>query len=427
MTPRRGTTPRKLPPSMSDFLYKLEGGTKVELSKAQFEALFEQAMAEAEQLEIADLWEQRDRGITYWVLLMTGMNQDEEMGIANSLLSWKAFLAKDAAWVRCIQTSDKREFACCQSRFGPITCPTLAVGYSPNLDSFITIGPELLFKIASAPGCVHRFLTKLHHLVETSPNLRDIEGAIKTPPLWNAIHFHFDAVKELVAHAVTASWQGENQVLFRKHLWMPGGFVELTTLVDRDAPELEAVLKPAREALGPEFGKVLGMAYATGDRDVASEVYDAVRFTTRLKYDRGPANPGEPQQKVRLARKVLRDRVGTCLDLALLLAALLEHARCAPAILIVERKDRWHAIGGFFDNGAEASTPDVVTDPVTIRKLLYDRLLVAVDATGLCVTKGKKKDYAQACKEADSLVINDRPLALVNVVAARKKGFKPPG
>jgi len=122
----------------------------------------------------------------------------------------------------------------------------------------------------------------------------------------------------------------------------------------------------------------------------------------------------------------LAAEAATCLDLALLFAAIVEAAGGAPAILIVRRAEGLHAIGGSFDMGAELDIDHVTTDAEAIRALVTDRKLTVVETTGLSATRGKKKPFDRACDEAVGLLTADTPLALINVMAARKLGIKPP-
>jgi hypothetical protein len=397
------------------------------------EALFQRVISDALKLDISDLWEQRELAMSYWLLLMTGVNQEEEIRIANALLLWKALLAKDGALVRCIQTSDRREFACCQSRFGPIDCPTLVISDSSNVESFVSVGPELLYELASSAGCLQRFLSRIHHSIETGASLRDVEAAIRGRTLWASLKLDFDTVKHSVASAVTPSWKRDRIPPRRamrhrsaKLRWIPGDFSNLATLVDRNADELAPILQTVGQTLGCGIGDLLSRSDATHARKVPKAIYEAVCCTTNVHYDWEPATPGENDQEVRLAGKLLKDKVGTCLDLALLYAALLERAHSAPAVLVVDTGDVWHSIGAFFDRGAHDATPLVLTDAKAIRELVRRGALIPVETTGLSTNKGTKKTYEEACEEGTKLLTTARPLALVNILVARNRGFKPP-
>src|SRR3712207_5456171 len=87
-----------LHPEVLAYLAKLQAD-----ERAHLEALFQTTLSESRKLDIIDLWEQRELAVSFWILLTTGVNQDEEMDIARTLLFWKAFFAKDASLVRCVQ------------------------------------------------------------------------------------------------------------------------------------------------------------------------------------------------------------------------------------------------------------------------------------------------------------------------------------
>lgn len=81
------------------------------------------ALKAARPMEVLDLWDQQEVAITYWILLLTGVNQAEEVGIAKDLLAWQAFFAKDSARVLCVQSSERDAFRCCAGAFGARNFP----------------------------------------------------------------------------------------------------------------------------------------------------------------------------------------------------------------------------------------------------------------------------------------------------------------
>src|SRR4051794_3875173 len=97
--------PEQFPKEVSEYLAKLETE-----ERARVESLFRQAVTQSGRLEIEDLWDHTGAAVSYWILIATGVNHQEEMAVALSLLSWKAFFANSTAWVRCIQTSDRQAF-----------------------------------------------------------------------------------------------------------------------------------------------------------------------------------------------------------------------------------------------------------------------------------------------------------------------------
>jgi hypothetical protein len=242
--------------------------------------------------------------------------------------------------------------------------------------------------------------------------------------LWYATAGQASLVAALVLRATQVQPGVSTSPRAKRH-WLPGEFAQLAALVDRDCPELEPMLVTARKALGSSFEATIATEHATGFRSVAEAVYNAA-LAASLQYEFEPATPGAKRQEVRLAREVLAGGYGTCLDLALLYAALLERAHVVPAVIFVKKETAWHALGGFFDGPFEPAAPGVLEDVAAIRKMVEAGSLIAVESTGLAAARGKKKKYSQACAEGKAAVENNVPLAAVNILRSRRDGVKPP-
>jgi hypothetical protein len=186
---------RRLPERLAAYLSQMESN-----DRALLEAIFQTALIEAqEEFELLDLWDTRELPMTYWVLLLTGVNQEEEMELANVLLSWKEFFSKNSARVICVQSSERNEFRCCSAAFEVVNCPTLIFSDSPDMRPFIKIESELLFKLASQKGGLQRFLTKIQSIVETGDTLIDIENMLLTEKFWSALKIVYTEVKSFVS------------------------------------------------------------------------------------------------------------------------------------------------------------------------------------------------------------------------------------
>lgn len=186
---------RKLPERLSAYLSQMESD-----DRAFLEALFQTTLIEAqEEFELLDLWDSRELPVTYWVLLLTGVNQEEEMEIANVLLSWKEFFSKNSARVICVQSSERNAFRCCSAAFEVVNCPTLIFSDSPDMWPFIKIESELLFKLASQKGGLQRFLTKIQSIVENGGTLIDVENMLLTDKFWSALKIVHTEVKSFVS------------------------------------------------------------------------------------------------------------------------------------------------------------------------------------------------------------------------------------
>lgn len=126
------------------------------------ERAFEAALEGARDIQVVDLWDRQTSAITYWVLLMSGVNQPDELRIAQDLLSWQAFFSKHSARVQCVQSSERAEFRLCSAEFDVADCPALILSDGPDMKSFIRLEPQLLFTLLSEEGGLQRFFTRIH-------------------------------------------------------------------------------------------------------------------------------------------------------------------------------------------------------------------------------------------------------------------------
>lgn len=208
--------------------------------------------------------------------------------------------------------------------------------------------------------------------------------------------------------------------------WQVCDFTELPRFVDRDARCLEPILRAANCALGGSVGQEFDRMTATSRSRIAQAIYHSVASTTELKYDYEPATPGASYQEVRLAGGVVKYGVATCIDLSLFYAALLERSHMPPAILVLERNGGLHAIGGFFELDAERTVDQLCTDKDRLQNIIDSGSVVLIETMGLATYNGRKMSFEEAKTEALIAVREGRPLALINVLAARGRGCQPP-
>lgn len=156
------------------------------------------------ELEISDLWEQPELAFTNWILLISGINQQEEMEIAKTLFFWKGIFAKDSARVLCFQSLEHSKFKCCTSHFGSVNYPALMMSDSPEMESFIKIDAQLLFDL-NKDGSLQRFLTTIHSSIENGATLLDIEKELKTERWWSRLKLVYDEVKGLMTFKIGAN------------------------------------------------------------------------------------------------------------------------------------------------------------------------------------------------------------------------------
>ena len=154
---------------------------------------------------VEDLWEKPDLAFTNWILIISGINQNDESSIAKVLFFWKGVFAKNSAQVSCVQSSDRRAFKCCLSHFGNFSCPTLILGDSPTMDNYIQIESELLVRLIKEDGSFQRFLTTIHSSIENGKTLKDIAKELKTEKWWSRLKMAYGEVKDLLSFKVSTN------------------------------------------------------------------------------------------------------------------------------------------------------------------------------------------------------------------------------
>ncbi len=197
MSSRKGTETKamsKVPEQLANYMAQMKSE-----ERALLEAIFQSALLEAQEIEVIDIWNRPEIPVTYWVLLLSGINQEEELQIAHILLSWQAFFSKHTARAICIQSSEREEFRCCSATFEVVNCPTLIFSDSPDMQYFVKVDAELLFKLIAQKGGLQRFLTKVHSLVENGETLVGVKSLLLTEKFWSALKIVYNEAKGLIS------------------------------------------------------------------------------------------------------------------------------------------------------------------------------------------------------------------------------------
>jgi hypothetical protein len=156
-------------------------------------------LAEVQRFEVIDLWEQQDVAVTYWVLMLTGVNQQAEMDIARELLVWQAFFSKEAARVACVQSSERTAFKHCSSHFSVHSYPTLLFSDRPDMQSFIRMDAGFLSILAAQEGTLQRFFARLHSMVEGGMSLQRIQDQMMAEAFYRGVKIAYKEIKGLVS------------------------------------------------------------------------------------------------------------------------------------------------------------------------------------------------------------------------------------
>ncbi len=158
--------------------------------------------------------------------------------------------------------------------------------------------------------------------------------------------------------------------------------------------------------------------------DVLEAVYTHLATTWNLAYRLEPPGSASDGQKVRLPHQVLLgygtlSGAGTCLDLAVLIAACLEQARVQPLIALFNGRESRHAIVGCWDR------PRASLEPLLGDTARLSRGAVWLDPTGCARDGALSLSFEDAREAAMRCMRNDELLFGLDVAAARADGIEP--
>ncbi|MGC6487914.1 MAG: hypothetical protein ACON4Z_09740, partial [Planctomycetota bacterium] len=157
----------------------------------------------------------------------------------------------------------------------------------------------------------------------------------------------------------------------------------LAAFVTPNHPALGPLLRDAATQLQAATGDGALDGYQRGDPARVGAIVDAVHVAIAargVRYVSPPPSFEEVGQKVRLPEQVVGERLGTCLDLCLLYAAVFEHVGLEPFLVL----QRGHALVGCWIE-PEARAGARVDSALELRKAVAAGVAVALEATVACV------------------------------------------
>lgn len=167
----------------------------------------------------------------------------------------------------------------------------------------------------------------------------------------------------------------------------------LVAFAQPNSKAVAAILHRASQLLHAQYGESLGGYQAPDRQAVARQIaalYTAIAEQA-IYYSNPPASFTGQGQKIRLPERLLEEKLGTCLDLAMLLVSCLEQVGLNPLVLLEEG----HAWVGCWLHNSNFPTA-TVDDRQQVRKRLTAGELVAIEAT--CLTPQSHASFATALK-----------------------------
>ena len=200
----------------------------------------------------------------------------------------------------------------------------------------------------------------------------------------------------------------------------------LAAFVQPNHPVLRGVLDEAVSILGKEtkISALPGYQLPQLVRPMVQSIYQAL-VNRKITYSDPPASWDLKGQRIRNPQTVLDEKVGTCLDTAVLFASLLEASGLHPVIAVIPG----HAFVGFWtaEYYAEQADPPLWTElPISdVINLVDSGYIELIETTTICDGLNQVP-YAQAVTETRGRISSTDGLGslssrstLVNVVACR--------
>ncbi len=152
-------------------------------------------------------------------------------------------------------------------------------------------------------------------------------------------------------------------------------------------------------------------------------IYQVLSERYHLAYVPDPPYSSSGGQKIRLPESALDIEsargAGTCLDLALIVAAALEHLGHQPLVCVIRDQTTRHAIVGVWKNRGPRIEPLITNKHRLLNEALF------IDPTGTTTNPDKQMTTAESRALVDRVMMSHRFEFAVDITAARNDGVQP--
>lgn len=197
-------------------------------------------------------------------------------------------------------------------------------------------------------------------------------------------------------------------------------YQSLVTFSQPNDHTIVPVLQEGMQILSKATGSGAMQGYQAGPEraiQIAGAIFEALR-ERNIHYINPPASFENTGQKIRPSSKVLQDKMGTCIDLAVTYAAVAEQAGLHPAIFIL----RGHAIAGIFTSEDHMSRP-VLYEEAEILNAVRSKRVIPIETVSY--TAEGKHTFTDAVSKAIETLENTETFGLISVHGARRDGTQP--
>jgi hypothetical protein len=212
--------------------------------------------------------------------------------------------------------------------------------------------------------------------------------------------------------------------------WQQGHELSLAAFVHPNNPAVRIIAKQSQNLIRNQsdersFLKLRETCSPDASDQFVRALYQCLKEQYDLVYDFEPPCWESNSQRLRFPDEVVVDGKGTCIDLALLVSAVLENVLYGrpmqPVIIIVGDGATQHALIGCWRD-QPATTKALSTDRREVVQWVDDRRLIVMDSTGFTVGNpfwGRKVDWDENARKGLELLQEARRVFLINLIGAR--------
>ncbi len=149
--------------------------------------------------QLEDIWFNHEASISYWLLIINGVDNKIETKMANEILFWKEFHAGGDANVRCVQSSDRELYKLCASSFSVVSPPSLIFSTDARFEQAIKVDSQLLHELIKENNSLRSFVGKVHSLIYNGHSIEDIRKQLLKESFWKGVKIVYQEMKSLIS------------------------------------------------------------------------------------------------------------------------------------------------------------------------------------------------------------------------------------
>jgi hypothetical protein len=151
---------------------------------------------------INDIWHADEGAVSFWILLLNGINRGPEAELAQRLLVWKEFFSRSEARIRCIQSSENEFFHFCAKTFDVQSFPVLIISDRADFANYLRFDEQALKVLIKDMDRVQQFLTGIHSQLRRGTSVEAINADLRKEQFWHKLSIAYKEIKDLLSVSI---------------------------------------------------------------------------------------------------------------------------------------------------------------------------------------------------------------------------------